>query len=92
MIVKRCIAIEGDPIDFREGKLFIAAKSIPFNPKEHFLFDTSSLFVPENTIFVIGDNHKQSVDSRYFGFVPVSRVYGKVITFNKQSGKAPILP
>ena len=44
------------------------------------------------TIFVIGDNHKQSVDSRYFGFVPVSRVYGKVITFNKQSGKAPILP
>lgn len=79
MLVKRCIAIEGDPVNYREGNLSIAKRSIPFNPIEHYLFDTSSPSVPEKMIFVMGDNHRQSIDSRHFGFIHISRVYGKVI-------------
>jgi signal peptidase I len=35
--------------------------------------------VPENQVFVLGDNRKQSDDSRDFGPVPLSKVIGKVL-------------
>lgn len=34
--------------------------------------------IPSNSYFVLGDNRKISNDSRYWGFVPVTRIIGKV--------------
>jgi len=34
--------------------------------------------VPKNDYFVIGDNHSDSCDSRYWGFVPRQNIIGKV--------------
>jgi signal peptidase I len=33
--------------------------------------------VPENTLFVLGDNRDVSLDSRYFGFVPQANIIGR---------------
>lgn len=37
---------------------------------------TYGLKVPENSYFVLGDNHAMSADSRYFGFVPEDNLRG----------------
>lgn len=40
---------------------------------------TNAKKVPENMLFVMGDNRIDSKDSRYFGFIPVDKVLGKMI-------------
>ena len=61
--------------------LTIGDFEIPLNPQLSFSKSVWKPAVPEDYIFVIGDNPSESVDSRTFGFVPVSNVTGKVIGF-----------
>ncbi len=35
--------------------------------------------IPENTLLLLGDNTTKSRDSRIYGFIPLERIYGKVI-------------
>lgn len=37
--------------------------------------------IGRNKIFIIGDNKKESIDSRNFGWVEVNNVIGKVLSF-----------
>lgn len=39
----------------------------------------TDIVVPENCIFVMGDNRPQSMDSRSFGCIPVEKVESKVV-------------
>lgn len=45
--------------------------------KASFRLDSQTYKVPENHVFVMGDNRDNSRDSRYFGFLPLSRVMGR---------------
>ena len=35
--------------------------------------------VPDRNMVVLGDNREHSMDSRYFGYVPYSRIRGKAL-------------
>jgi signal peptidase I len=41
------------------------------------LQDWGPVVVPPDSFFVLGDNRDSSYDSRYYGFIPMSRVIGQ---------------
>lgn len=84
-IVKRVIATEGDTIDidFDEGTVTVNGEVLdePYIAEEtHRMFDMEfPQTVPEGSIFVMGDNRNDSVDSRYsaIGMVDTRYILGK---------------
>ncbi len=82
--VKRVIGLPGDTIDIREGKVYVNDNALeepyikgdPTDARTHIDYP---LTVPEEQIFVLGDNRKASKDSRNFGCVDQSLIEGKVV-------------
>lgn len=80
--IKRVIALEGDHVEIKDGKVYINGEE----QKEEYLSAdvvTSSsgltdFIVPEGYIFAMGDNRPRSTDCRAFGCIPVDKVEGVV--------------
>lgn len=82
--IKRVIGLPGDHIVIQDGKVYI--NNILYEEKylqPGVVTDDgkgycTDLVVPENTVFVMGDNRTQSTDSRCFGCIPLERIESKV--------------
>lgn len=82
--IKRVIGLPKDHVKIENGKVYVNDKEL----KEDYLqpnVETESLggaytdiIVPENAIFVMGDNRSQSTDSRRFGCIPLEKLESKV--------------
>ena len=80
--IKRVIALPGDLIEIRQGRVFINGKQLdePYVPAAY--MDTSEyaqLSVRPGEYFLMGDHRVSSNDSRMFGPVPGSYIYGKAV-------------
>ena len=82
--IKRVIALPGEHLLISDGKVYINGVEL----KEDYLqpqITTSvedcpyyDLTVPENCVFVMGDNRPESTDSRRFGCIPLEKIESKV--------------
>ena len=76
--IKRVIGLPGDVVMARHGDVWVNGEKL----KEPYLTQTTRAFtqktVPAGTLFVMGDNRGNSLDSRFgLGFVPIDKVIGK---------------
>jgi signal peptidase I len=83
--VKRIIALPGDVIQIKEGRVHVNGKPCaePYLPAHVMTrgnsLGTNAYKVLENTFFVMGDNRAVSADSRVFGAVPRDRLVGRLV-------------
>lgn len=80
--IKRIIGVEGDHIKIENGKVYRNGKELEENYLADGIETTSKVFadivVPEDCVFVMGDNRPHSTDSRDFGCIPISKIESRV--------------
>ncbi|MDF2865905.1 MAG: spsB [Clostridia bacterium] len=83
--IKRVIGIAGDHIVINEdGTVYRNNEKL----EESYLKDGTTsrngayvdIIVPDDSVFAMGDNRLQSMDSRFFGCIPLSKIDGYVIS------------
>jgi signal peptidase I len=78
-LIKRVVALPGETVEGRDGKVYVDGEPL----EEDYLVDgvETSVFppyqVPEDHVWVMGDNRNASDDSRRFKGVPVDDVVGR---------------
>ncbi len=78
--IKRVIGLPGEHVEIKEGAVYINGEKL----QEDYLQDTvitesmgglyTDIVVPENCVYVLGDNRPGSKDSRFFGCIPVKKI------------------
>ncbi len=76
--IKRVVAVGGERVEIVDGRVLVDDRPIDW---PHPIIADNAHYplteVPERMLFVLGDNRRNSEDSRFFGFVPLENVKGE---------------
>ena len=79
-LIKRVIGIPGDKVEVKEGNLYLNdIAQHNYISDRNINYSTGPYIVPENSLWVMGDNRNNSMDSHIWGFLPYEKVIGKAI-------------
>ncbi len=77
-LIKRIIGLPGETVEITDGSVYINGELLdePYLNQNTYQ-GMPPRVVPDNEVFVLGDNRGFSNDSRAFGFVPFSDIVGR---------------
>jgi signal peptidase I len=82
LTVKRVVGVAGDVVELRDAVLYVNGARAD-EPQVDLVADDATWFgpvtVPAGTVFLMGDNRADSIDSRAYGAVPVDEVVGRAL-------------
>lgn len=92
IFIKRVIALPGQTVDIKDGALYVDGQRLnePYT-SQHETYPLTKhannlsadivypYTVPDNCVWVMGDNRTNSLDSRYFGPVPIDNITSKAL-------------
>lgn len=94
--IKRVIGLPGDHVEIKDNGVYVNGNKLQEDYLQDYVKTTDSggyftdVVVPENTVYVLGDNRSESTDSRRFGCIPVEKIESKAVfrfwPFNKFGG------
>lgn len=81
--IKRVVGIAGQVVTFNPNQNSWKIDSKVMYLEERYTFTVSDIYnqaviIPQNSFFLLGDNHEESIDSRVFGLVKEGEIIGKV--------------
>ncbi len=83
LLIKRVIGLPGDTISIEDGQVIINEEVLdePYTLEGYTSGYIKDLVIPDDSLFVMGDNRQNSTDSRAsnVGCVKTSAVYGKAV-------------
>ena len=79
-LIKRVVGLPGDKIEVKNGRLYRNEKEI-YEPwiKEPIQYEMEETKVPENSLWVLGDNRNNSLDSHIWGSLPEKNLIGTAL-------------
>jgi signal peptidase I len=104
-LIKRIVAIGGDRVTLVSGHLQIDGRSLRWHDDDSEIFgeqvavlnldhgggpDIRDLTVPQGELLAIGDHRGNSADSRVFGLVSESGIYGRALAVYYRSDEGPV--
>lgn len=88
-LVKRVIALPGERLVIKDGTVyvyntenpggFIPDETLPYGETIQQTIGDKDVTIPEGSLFVMGDNRGNSLDSRSFGPIEASDIVGKLV-------------
>ena len=79
-LIKRVVGLPGDKIEVSNGKLYRNKEEINEKwIKEPIQYEMKAIKVPENSLWVLGDNRNNSLDSHIWGPLPERNLIGTAL-------------
>lgn len=83
--IKRIIGLPGDRVEIKNGEVYVNSEKLDEKYLKSGMYTAAeqnqynNLTVPENCLYVLGDNRTVSEDSRYIGPIPIENIRGHAV-------------
>ena len=80
-LIKRVVGLPGETVEGRDGHVYVNGYPLaePYLQPDTYTSEFPRTRVPDDSVFVLGDNRANSADSRRIGPIPIDSIVGRAV-------------